>query len=214
MLNPLGTKIYHITHFDNLKSIIDDKGIWSDSEMYIQGKEYNNVGISTIKSRRMSLQVGCYEGDFVGDYVPFNFCPRSVMLFLLHCSNHQDLLYRGGQLPIIHLQADLLTSVRWADDKGIRWAFTPTNASAAYTLFFNNLDYLNEIDWDAVNSQDFRSSQIREYKQAEFLMHRQFPWHLIETIGVLTEGILRQVQNLVLSSHYRPDLAVKPDWYY
>jgi len=135
MFNSSGLKIYHITHLDNLKSIIDDQGVWSDSEMYTQKKEYNNVGISAIKNRRMSMQVDCYVGDFVGDYVPFNFCPRSVMLYLLHCSNHQDLLYCGGQLPIIHLQADLLTSVRWADEKGFRWAFTPTIASASYTLF-------------------------------------------------------------------------------
>ncbi len=213
MLIPSDIKIFHITHIDNLKSIIDDNGIWSDSEMLTQGKEYNNVGISSIKTRRMNMLIDCYKGDFVGDYVPFNFCPRSVMLYLLHCSNHQDLLYRGGQAPIVHLQADLQSTVRWADKKAVRWAFTSSNAGAAYTLFYNNLDYLNEIDWEAVNSLDFRNTQIKEFKQAEFLINKQFPWRLVEKIGAFSAGILHQVEKLSVGSQHKPQLAVKPDWY-
>jgi hypothetical protein len=214
MLIPSDIKIFHITHIDNLKSIIDDNCIWSDSEMLTYGKEYNNVGISSIKTRRMNMLIDCYKNDFVGDYVPFNFCPRSVMLYLLHCSNHQDLLYRGGQEPIVHLQSDLKSTVLWADDNEVRWSFTPSNAGAAYTIFYNNLAHLNEIDWEAVNSLDFRNTQIKEFKQAEFLIHKQFPWHLVETIGAYSAGILRQVEKLTLDCHYKPQLAVKPEWYY
>jgi hypothetical protein len=207
-------KIYHITHLDNLKSIIEANGIWSDAEMHRQSKRYSNVGIQNIKERRMALAIDCYDGDFVGDYVPFNYCPRSVMLFMINCSNHQDLLYRGGQEPILHLQADFYNSVRWAEDKGVRWAFTPSNAGAAYTLFYNQLNRLNEIDWYAVNAQDYRDRHIKEGKQAEFLMHRLFPWHLIESIGVYSEGILRQVEKLLEGCDYQPLVATRPGWYY
>ncbi len=60
MFIPSDIKIYHITHLENLKSIIDDNGIWSDSEMLALRKEYNKVGISTIKRRRMNLLIDCH----------------------------------------------------------------------------------------------------------------------------------------------------------
>lgn len=54
------------------------------------------------------------------------------MLYLLHRSNHPELSYRGGQGPIIHLEADLKESVAWAEGNGLRWAFTLSNAGAYY----------------------------------------------------------------------------------
>jgi len=50
--------------------------------------------------------VKCHPGTKVGQYVPFYFCPRSIMLYILHRGNHPDLDYREGQGPILHLQAD------------------------------------------------------------------------------------------------------------
>jgi hypothetical protein len=58
--------------------------------------------MSTIKERRLRLAIECRPGLRVGDCVPFYFCPRSVMLFLLDRGNHPDLTYRGGQGPILH----------------------------------------------------------------------------------------------------------------
>ena len=66
-------------------------------------------------------------GTTVGQYVPFYFCPRSIMLYLLHMGNHPELTYRGGQGPIVHLQATIQPSCEWADAEGLRWAFTLSN---------------------------------------------------------------------------------------
>jgi hypothetical protein len=76
----------------------------------------------------------CHPGTKVGEYVPFYFCPRSIMLFLLHKGNHVDLTYRGGQRPIVHLEADLRTVVEWADSIERRWAFGNRNAGARYSF--------------------------------------------------------------------------------
>jgi hypothetical protein len=64
--------------------------------------------MTAIKARRLyELEVDCHRGTKVGEYVPFYFCPRSIMLFLLHRGNHPDMNYTGGQRPIVHLVADL-----------------------------------------------------------------------------------------------------------
>jgi hypothetical protein len=74
------------------------------------------------------LTLSSREGLYVGECVPFYFCPRSVMLYMFHMRNHRDIEYRGGQEPILHLMADLRRAVEWAGQNGLRWAFTNSNA--------------------------------------------------------------------------------------
>jgi hypothetical protein len=51
------------------------------------------IRISKIKKRRLEeLSVGCHRGTNVGKFVPFYFCPRSVMLHILHKANHPELI--------------------------------------------------------------------------------------------------------------------------
>lgn len=153
-------------------------------------------------------------GKMVGDFVPFYFCARSVMLYLLHRSNHADLSYAGGQAPIVHLVADLKAVVAWAQSVNRLWAFTLSNAGAHYVEFRNDLRQLHEIDWQAVVSADFRQPHVREGKQAEFLLHGAFPWHLVRRIGVHSRSVATQVATLVNAAAHRPTVTVEPSWYY
>jgi hypothetical protein len=105
---PSRPRIYHITHVDNLSSIAACGVLWSDAECMHRGASHTRVGMSGIKARRLyELEIDCHTGTKVGAYVPFYFCPRSVMLYLFHRGNHPDLDYTGGQRPIVHLEADL-----------------------------------------------------------------------------------------------------------
>jgi hypothetical protein len=98
---PARPKIYHITHVENLRDIIAAGGLVSDAEMIARGGPAAAIGMSSIKRRRVEqLELGCHPGTKVGDYVPFYFCPRSIMLFVIYCANHPELTYRGGQGPI------------------------------------------------------------------------------------------------------------------
>jgi hypothetical protein len=164
---PTRPKIYHITHLRNLPQIAKSGRIWSDAKCSDLGLNCQIVGMSRIKKRRLQdLEVKCHPGTKVGQYVPFYFCPRSIMLYILHCGNHPDVNYRGGQRSILHLQADLSATVRWADENRRKWAFSNINAGAFYADFFKNLDQLFEVDWNAVAATDFRAAAVKEGKQA------------------------------------------------
>ena len=132
------------------------------------------IGMSSIKARRLRLPVKCYPGDRVGDYVPFYFCPRSVMLYLLHRGNHPELGYQGGQAPILHLVADMHEVVEWADRQGCRWAFTLSNAGAVYTEFRNQLDQLDQVNWIAVAATDFRQPKSKKASKPSFWFATSF----------------------------------------
>jgi hypothetical protein len=211
---PARPLVYHITHVDNLPSILDAGGLWSDAAMIDRGGPSASIGIGNIKQRRLRLPVKCHPGDFVGDYVPFYFCPRSNVLYLIHCANHPELAFRSGQRSILHLEADLHDIAAWADGVDCRWAYSLSSAGAAYAEFRNRLDQLGEVDWAAVTATDFRPALVKEGKQAEFLVHRFFPWHLVRSIGVQSETIHNRVARALVGASHRPKVIIRRDWYY
>jgi hypothetical protein len=207
-------RIYHITHVKNLASILHDGGLLSDAEMIARGDPQLAIGMGEIKQNRMRFPVKCHDGDIVGEYVPFYFCPRSIMLYLLHMANHPGLTYRGGQGPIVHLQIDLVSAVDWAARSGTRWAFSLANAGAAYALFRNDLAHLAEVNWGAVEATDFRDAKIKEGKQAEFLVRRFVPWNLVERIGVSSARVQSEVLATLNGAAHQPPVDVLPGWYF
>jgi len=211
---PARPKIYHITHVDTLARIVADGMLLSDREITRRGGPAVVIGMSTIKARRFVLPVRCHLGTMVADYVPFYFCPRSVMLYLIYRANHPELQYRGGQDSIVHLEADLRRTVAWADRSGRRWAFSLSNAGASYTEFRARLGELRRINWDAVDATDWRPDDIRDGKQAEFLVHESFPWTLISQIGVRSANIKALTERALVGAQHRPPVEIRPDWYY
>lgn len=206
-------KIYHIVHVDNLASIVADGCLWSDAAM-VQRQGGTVIGMGSIKQRRLTLPVSCHPGTYVGEYVPFYFCPRSIMLYVIHCANHPELAYQGGQQPIVHLEADMYDVARWADENARRWAFSLSNAGAVYTQFRSELAQLDEINWDAVTARHFKPADVKEAKQAEFLVQQSFPWHLVDRIGVHSQGIAQRVYIAMNGASHRPLVEIRRDWYY
>jgi hypothetical protein len=211
---PTIPKIYHIVHIDRLPSIIADGCLWCDAEIAKRTAPGTTIGMDSIKQRRLKLPISSHTHLHVGDCVPFYFCPRSVMLYLIYKSNHPEMTYRGGQGPIVHLEADLHAAVAWTKKSRSRWAFTLSNAGANYFEDRGNLAHLNEIDWDAVKAKLWSVSSVKEHKQAEFLMENHFPWHLFGRIGVHSRAIYQQVVNALPANGHRPQVEVQPEWYY
>ena len=215
MAMPTRPKIYHITHVHNLAPITRAGLVWSDARRIKSGVDCQVIGMSEIKRRRLEeLPVICHPGTRVGEYVPFYFCPRSIMLYILHRGNHPDIVYRQGQKPIVHLQADLFDTIAWAQANSVRWAFSTVNAGARYAEFFCNVTDLSQINWDAVAQDDFRSSETKEGKQAEFLVFESFPWHLVEKIGVIDAEIASKASLAICKALHHPIVNIERTWYF
>ena len=208
---PAEPKICHIVHVDRLASIVADGALWSDAVLQRRARPGTVIGMSAIKQRRLTYQLNSHPDLRVGDCVPFYFCPRSVMLYVIHRANNEGLQYRDGQGLIVHLEADLHEAVDWAERHGRRWAFTLSNAGSSYFEDRCDLAQLNEIDWSAVGAMDWRGR--REKKQAEFLMEQSFPWALVRRVGVCTAETYNGATEAVRSDH-QPAVTVQPGWYY
>ena len=209
---PEEPKIYYIVHLDRLKSIVNNGYILCNREVEKQGLEGIEIGMSEIKQRRMNELKLSSHNIYVGDCVPFYFCPRSVMLYLLHKSNHQDMDYKEGQEPIVHLEADLYKVVKWGDVNNRRWAFTSSSAATRFFEDYTDLGELHQVNWNAVQADDWR--ECRDEKQAEFLIEHSLPCELIKRIGVQSEKTKKLVFEAVSNSNWLLSIEIIEGWYY
>lgn len=211
-------RIYHIVHKDRLPSILEDGFLWSDAEVRERDSPGTTVGMSSIKHRRLHSGLASHPGLMVGACVPFYFCRRSIMLYMLHRGNHPEITYRGGQGPIIHLVADIHNTVGWAEENNLRWAFTLSNAGSSYFEDRADLRQLDELNWPAIQANQWSgngvSPSVKEGKQAEFLVERCFPWQRVIGVAVQNETVGREVTRMMAGVTHRPQVKVFPSWYY
>lgn len=172
------------------------------------------IGMSEIKQRRLRLPVTAHLNLAVGDCVPFYFCSRSIMLFVIHCANNPQLAYRGGQQPIVHLEVDFHQAAAWAANNEHRWAISLSNAGARYAEFRAEVSDLSALNWAAIQARDFSQPEVKEAKQAEFLIERKLPWDLVERIGVYSSAIVQSVSDAIAGAAHRPRIEIRRDWYY
>src|SRR5947208_6009716 len=139
-------------------------------------------------------------GGTLGQYVPFNFCPRSVMLYVVS-QGHQD--YSGGQEPIIHL----ISSIQTAVATGRSWFFTDRHADLGYAQQFGSLDALDKVDWQVMPLQYWGGeTEIKEKRQAEFLIYYWYPWTAITGIAVINDAIAEQVVKIIAGVAHTPQV--------
>lgn len=199
-------KISHITHISNLQSILEQGCLWSDAKRIELGLVNQNIGYSHIKQRRLMRPVSVAAGGTIGQYVPFNFCPRSVMLFVIH-KGHDD--FKGGQDEIVHLVSDVET-VRLSNQHCF---FTDIHADLDYAEQIDDFERINELDLQRIIQEQYWQD-FKEEKQAEFLAFESVKWHTINQIGVKTPAMADRVREILKTHDHQPKIEVQPKWYY
>jgi hypothetical protein len=206
-------------HVDRLASIVDGGQFYCDAELARRGAAGTNIGMASIKERRLTqLQLPSHPGLYVGHCVPFYFCPRSIMLYVISRRDHPELAYRDGQEPVVHLELDLRRTVAWAEANDRRWAFTLSNAGAYYFEDRANLADLDDINWNAVQTNRWAGQgidrSVKEGKQAEFLVENSLPWELVDRVAVHSQSYVARAAAAIARGAHRPTLEIKRDWYY
>ncbi len=159
--------IYHITDVRNLPGILAGGGLRSDAAMAQSNPAV--IGYGHIKQRRMTeIRVDCCGNRFVGEFVPFYFCPRSPMLFSVDRGNTGR--PSGCQRTIVHLVSTLAVGM----GQNRPWAISDGNAGAFHTAFSSELAALAGLDWAAIRATQWQGKTHQ--KSAEFLLADFFDW--------------------------------------
>lgn len=201
--------IYHITDVSNLPRILADGGLHSDATLQIAGVQPTVIGHSNIKQRRLQeITVPCCGNRFVGEFVPFYFCPRSPMLYTINNGNTGRA--PGCQSQIVHL----VSSVEIALEMGRNCAFSNGNAGAYLTDFFVDIEDFAQLDWNIIASNNWAGEARRGKKAAEFLVANFFPWSAFRTIGCYNPATAQIVAGLLQGQAHSPQVRVHREWYY
>lgn len=209
------TAIYHITHLANLAGIIAAGGLWCDAFRAAEvasGVSVVGIAHQHIKDRRAKKVVNRAAGGTLADYVPFYFAPRSPMLYTISRGNVAG--YNGGQEQVIHLTS----TVEKACMLDKPWCFTDGHADMELSKQFGQLANLDKIDWNIMKEiwwhDTIQDGDRKRRRQAEFLVHRLFPWIAVTEIGVMSEKIAVLVRAVLSGTTHKPQVAVRADWYY
>jgi ssDNA thymidine ADP-ribosyltransferase, DarT len=200
------TLLYHITDVSNLALIVAGGGLLSDSGLATMNHQV--IGYGNIKLRRMTeYRVPCCGNRFVGEFVPFYYCPRSPMLYTVNRGNTGR--PAGCQVDIVHL----VSSVSAALELNRPWAISDVNAGAGYAAFSNDLNALETLDWNAIQTHQWQGKMSA--KQAEFLLLDRFEWSSISAIGCHNPNTAAQVSaTLARYPGPHPRVLVENSWYY
>jgi hypothetical protein len=167
------TPIYHITHINNLPVILRENGLLCDAEAERRGLCAQSIAYDSIKERRKRRRVETLQGapvdagGVMADYVPFYFSQP-----LAHAGRHHKGSvpgYQSGQRDVIYLVSSAERAAALPN-----WCFTDGHAVEAVTEFFADLQSLNRVDWNAVQTWRWggrwrlADPDVTRRKQAEF----------------------------------------------
>lgn len=209
---PQRLRLYHLMHIDRLESILRDGYLYSDAHMMPRRGPWTTIGINEIKKRRLETIIE-NTSITVGQCVPFYFCSRSPMLYVLYQRNHPDLSYHGGQAPILHLVFNPIEVADWAESERLKFFITSETAACKHFNVSQNLDFINELNWEAIQAKQW--DDVCSEKAAEFLVESRVSIACLTGIATYNEEYAEKVK-VILKAASREDIPVKtvPDWYY
>jgi hypothetical protein len=134
------------------------------------------------------------------------------MLYSIHRGNVAG--YSGDQSEVVYL----VSSVERVTNGGRSWCFTDGHAVMDLSVFYERISDLVKVDWDLMKSWKWGDTDDdpdrKRRKQAEFLVHRSFPWSWIEHVGVIDEAMATRVGWIVSEAKHQPPVSIQRRWYY
>jgi len=204
------TQIVHITHIRNLASILTSGVLQSCTQLRAKSVNYVDIANTGIQDRRATFPVPVPPGGILHDYVPFYFHPRSPMLYVISRGGNR---YPEGQTPIIQL----VTTAQSAMSNG-PCVFTDGHAIMTLSAYFTDLGNLAKIDWEVMRAKYWTDTlddpDRKRRRQAEFLVHREFPWGLVTEVAVFHRDVQSQVLTILTQATHQPPVNVRRSWYY
>ncbi len=182
----LGRFFFHFTHIDNLKSIVEN-GLLCTNSKNKSNIEHTNVASEGIQERRSTMAVPCGSKGVVHDYVPFYFCSVNPMFLSMLYSKNVD-------QPLIVILA--IPIERLAENDAI---FTDASANTKeLPNFYEDPADLSLLDWSAIDNLKWKSADDseRHRRMAEVLIYNNVSIEDVEYIIVWNEDIKKLVSEI------------------
>ena len=184
--------LYHITHVDNMQSI-HKYGLLSHKRAHTTGYVIEDIADPDVINIRTWKKVP-ESGKRIVEYVPLFFTPRTPMLFVK--KEMQDDIVILCLDNVLLLREDVI--------------FTDGNAASYETNFFNDLQSIDNLDWECIRSSYWSNFEDGTRKRsAEVLVPSHVPFDHIQRIVVRTERTRQK-----LNSRLQTKVEVDPRWFF
>lgn len=201
--------IYRIIHRDNLRILIEEDKICAPN--FVTNPNYISIGETELITQRGSKEIKIEPFGVMRDYISFYFGTCSPMLYCI--KNGYDVQQRP-QKEIIYL----ISTLEKLKELNCRFIFTDGHSFAAYTQFFNDVQYLNQIDWKAVNARQWNNTEAdpdrKRRKEAECLVFREMPFSAITGIAVYNQESYDYIVDVLQRNNVKIPVTIETSWYY
>lgn len=212
---PDPTPIFRFLHVDNLSTCLRRGAVHAPNFTPNDGLPYKTIHNLDIQQQRKITRIPCGAGGVIHDYVSFYFGYLSPML--LQLKTGQVAGYEEGQEPLVYL----VSTAQIVANHEVEFAFSDGHGIAFNTGWYNDLRDLDKVDWDMVYARFWAADYERDIdrqrrKQAEFLVHKQCDWGLIQEVGVLNQPMKERVEEILDTfdrTMIRP-VKIQTGWYY
>lgn len=211
MINEDRNYCFRITHIRNLPFMLE-RGIVSRRHPQASA-EYIHIGNPEIIDVRSSSPVRISGYGMIGDYVPFYFTPRSMMLYNIVTGYYEPKVPRRNKAEILVIRCLI---ERLSALPG--WFFTDGQANDMASRHYNDTAHLDKIDWDSIRQSNFSKNdgdfdRPRRY-QAEFLVKESVPLSCVESLNVYNEEAAAYVQGLLDAGGIQLPLHIQPEYFF
>lgn len=211
MINQQKNFCYRISHIDNLPLLLQN-GIVNKNHPNANNS-YIRIGNQEIIDVRSLTPVRINNYGMIGDYVPFYFTPKSIMLYNIITGYWHPSVPKRNRNEILVIRcliSDLATLPKWF--------FTNGQGNDIASDHYNNLAYLHQIDWQSIQNNDFSKSdgdydRPRRY-QAEFLVHQQVPLMSIESLNVYNQQTADIVNAVLNQNNINLSVNIQPQYFF
>lgn len=205
--------IYHITHAKNLPLILEKKALFSKQRINQISQTPINIAYEASQETRSVMPVRIGPGGVIHDYVPFYFANRTPMLGAIHKRRVEG--FQGTQRDIIYL----VSKPSVINSHGLKFVFTDGHANKKFTSFFNQLNDLNRVDWEVIDSWKWKDTEEdndrMRRKMAEFLVYDQVPFECIIGIACFDSQVKEYVIKICEKYGWQDtDVKIMRKWYF
>jgi len=211
---PDPTPIFRFVHVDNLEIMLRREGLHAPNHTPSDGEIFRTIHNTEIQEKRKQRSIPCGPSGVIHDYVPFYFGYLSPMLLQLKTGRVAG--YTEGQEPLVYL----VSTAQAVSGNGTAFVFSDGHGIAGFTEWFDDLAKLDHVDWDMVYQRywadNINDMDRQRKKQAEFLVHEQCDWSLIQEIVVIDAPMKTRVEQILsrFDKRLHRPVVVQPAWYY
>jgi len=206
---PKPTYIYRIIHGENLQILIEEGKLVAPN--FSTNKNYISIGETELILQRGNKSINIEPFGTMRDYISFYFGVRSPMLY---CIWKGFDVKKRPQQDIIYL----MSTIEKIEELEASFIFTDGHSFAGYTQFFNEVKYLNQVDWKTVNLIQWdntpNDSDRKRRKAAECLVYKELPFESIIGIVVYNQESYDYISNVLNKNKINLPVKIELGWYY